>query len=187
MWPCFHCYTFEPDLATWDAAEQQHVAPLACRSCGAAEAELHARAFYTAEVSASSTRCMRPSTTRFTREGIGWRRSQPLAEVLPTLRRRMPPRSTRRSQLARGRRAACSAHSTGPRVRHSCDAVARRRPAVTRRIRVGRDARAGRCGLSRRRSGRSGCAGAGGPGGCAGLLRSRGRSAEPLLRWRNSR
>jgi thiol:disulfide interchange protein DsbA len=50
MWPCFHCYTFEPDLAAWNTAEQQHVALTRVPVVWNREAELHARAFYTAEV-----------------------------------------------------------------------------------------------------------------------------------------
>jgi thiol:disulfide interchange protein DsbA len=50
MYPCFHCYTFEPELALWDAREQRHVALTRVPAVFTREAELHARAFYTAEV-----------------------------------------------------------------------------------------------------------------------------------------
>ncbi len=49
-YPCFHCYTFEADLTAWDAPQQQHVALTRVPVVWNSEAELHARAFYAAEV-----------------------------------------------------------------------------------------------------------------------------------------
>jgi thiol:disulfide interchange protein DsbA len=47
---CFHCYAFEPELVGWEAREQQHVALTRVPVVWNPEAELHARAFYAAEV-----------------------------------------------------------------------------------------------------------------------------------------
>jgi len=48
-YPCFHCYTFEAELTAW-AAPQQHAALTRVPVVWNREAELHARAFYTARV-----------------------------------------------------------------------------------------------------------------------------------------
>jgi thiol:disulfide interchange protein DsbA len=47
---CFHCYAFEGDLVVWEVREEQHVALTRVPVVWNAEAELHARAFYAAEV-----------------------------------------------------------------------------------------------------------------------------------------
>lgn len=50
MYPCGHCYTLEEELTAWEAREQTHVALTRVPVMFNREAELHARAFYTAEV-----------------------------------------------------------------------------------------------------------------------------------------
>ena len=50
MWLCSHCYSFEPDLARWGAATASHVALTRIPAVFYPPADLHARAFYTAEV-----------------------------------------------------------------------------------------------------------------------------------------
>jgi len=49
-YPCLHCYTFEADLNAWDAPPQQHAALTRVPVVWNRDAELQARAFYTAEV-----------------------------------------------------------------------------------------------------------------------------------------
>jgi thiol:disulfide interchange protein DsbA len=50
MWLCSHCYSFEPDLARWDAETGNKVALTRVPAVFYPPADLHARAFYTAEV-----------------------------------------------------------------------------------------------------------------------------------------
>jgi thiol:disulfide interchange protein DsbA len=49
MWPCFHCYTFEAELEAWAERTRSVVALARVPVVFNAQAELHARAFYTAE------------------------------------------------------------------------------------------------------------------------------------------
>ncbi len=50
MWLCSHCYSFEPDLARWYAATGSQVELTRIPAVFYPPADLHARAFYTAEV-----------------------------------------------------------------------------------------------------------------------------------------
>jgi protein dithiol oxidoreductase (disulfide-forming) len=49
MWPCFHCYALEADLEAWSERTQSFVALTRVPVVFNAQAELHARAFYTAD------------------------------------------------------------------------------------------------------------------------------------------
>jgi thiol:disulfide interchange protein DsbA len=49
MWPCFHCYTFEAELEAWAERSRSVVALTRVPVVFNAQAELHARAFYTAD------------------------------------------------------------------------------------------------------------------------------------------
>jgi thiol:disulfide interchange protein DsbA len=50
MYLCFPCFSFEPELVRWDARTADDVSLTRVPAVFNAEAELHARAFYTAEV-----------------------------------------------------------------------------------------------------------------------------------------
>ena len=50
MWLCSHCYSFEPDLARWNAETASQVSLTRIPAVFYPPADLHARAFYTAEV-----------------------------------------------------------------------------------------------------------------------------------------
>jgi thiol:disulfide interchange protein DsbA len=50
MFECFPCYSFESELARWDAQKPSYVALTRVPSMFRPDAEIHARAYYTAEV-----------------------------------------------------------------------------------------------------------------------------------------